>query len=171
MIETATPTATVTPGLTDRAIAAAHAYRAADPTGFEHRHDDYERWGRWVRRCRAARTIAAALQVPVPWVTVTDDPDRIYHAAGNATPGDLITITEPLTGRTWQFIPDFMTSGDGWLLIDRCPGCDADIPITPIASLADLGEYLDPDGDRRPPEDGHPGPSHQPDCPFKIYEH
>jgi hypothetical protein len=34
-----------------------------------------------VRACRVARTIAAALQVPVSWLTVTDDPRREHPGA------------------------------------------------------------------------------------------
>jgi len=66
-------------GLAERALHAAHAHRAADPDGFDHRHDNPDRWNRWTRRARVARTIAAALQVTVENVLVTDDPRREYH--------------------------------------------------------------------------------------------
>ena len=126
---------TTAPGLTaalaERAVHAAHAHRAADPDGFHHRHDDPDQWNRWTRRARVARTIAAALQVGVDGVLVTDDPHRQYRTRTGPGPGDLITITDPVTGRAWRFIPDFTTPGDGWLLLDRCPGCDAEVPVHP----------------------------------------
>lgn len=61
-------------GLGPRAFNAARARRSADPAGFDHRHDSPEHWNQWARRARVARTVAAALDVPVGRVTVTDDP-------------------------------------------------------------------------------------------------
>ena len=165
MTET-TIAATGTAGLAARAVHAARAYRAADPAGFGRRHHDDAQWTRWTRRVRVARTIAAALQVPLGWVTVTDDPRRQYRTRGGLVPGDLITITDAATGRAWLFIPDFTTPGDGWLLIDRCPGCEATIPATRIATLADLGDHLDPEGDIWPAEESYDDSAHQPGCGF-----
>lgn len=151
-------------GLADRAIQAAHTYRAADPDGFRRRHDTPEQWNRWARRARVARTIAAALQVPVDAVLVTDDPHRTYRTRTGPVSGDLITITDPLTERAWRFIPDFTTPDDGWLLLDRCPECDAEIPTIRVACLVDLGEYLAPDGDLWPADEARDESLHQPGC-------
>lgn len=152
-------------GLADRAV---RAYRAVDPDGFHRRHDTPDQWNRWTRRARVARTVAAALQVPLHAVVVTDDPHRTYRTRAHTgpVPGDLITVTDPPTGRAWRFIPDFSTPGDGWLLLDRCPGCAADIPVTRIATLTDLGEYLDPDGDIWPAAEARDESIHQPGCTF-----
>lgn len=136
-------------GLAARAVHTAGAYRAADPHGFHHRHDNPEAWNRWARRARVARTIAAALTVPVGSVLVTDDPHRTYRTRTGPVPGDLITSTDPATGRAWRFIPDITTPGEGWLLLDRCPGCEAEVPLTRLACLVDLGDYLDPESDLR----------------------
>jgi hypothetical protein len=153
-------------GLADRAIHAARAHAAADPDGFHHRHDDPEQWNRWTRRARVARTVAAALHVPADSVLVTDDPHRTYRTRTGPVPGDLITVTDPLTGRAWQFIPDATTPGDGWLLLDRCPDCEAEIPATHIATLADLGQYLDPECDVRIAHEARDEALHQPGCAF-----
>jgi hypothetical protein len=167
MIETNTTAATArTVGLADRAIHAARAYRAADPDGFNRRHDDPEQWARWARRARVARTIAAALRVSVGRVTVTDDAHRTHHTRRGPVPGDMITVTDAASGHAWRFIPDMTTPGDGWFLIDNCPGCDASVPVTRIATLADLGDYLDPNGDVRPADQFHDDPAHQAGCSF-----
>lgn len=152
-------------GLTARAIVAARVQRATDHAGFDGRHVD---WSQWVRRAAIARTVAAAFDVPADHVTVAEDPDRRYGSTGSL-PGDLITVTDPDDShRRWQFIPDLTTSGQGWLLLDECPGCGGNAPLARVATLADLGDYCDPDNDDRfdhlPVEcDGDPG--HHPDCP------
>lgn len=153
-------------GLADHAVRAARARHAADPDGFHRRHESPEEWNRWVRRARVARTVAAALQVPADAVLVTDDPHRTYRTRTGPVPGDLITVTDPVTGRAWRFIPDVTTPGDGWLLLNRCPDCEAEIPATRIASLADLGEYLD--GDIWPPDEARDECLHQPGCTFAV---
>ncbi|WP_154676374.1 hypothetical protein [Amycolatopsis benzoatilytica] len=155
-------------GLAERAVHAARVHRAADPHGFGRRHDTPDEWNRWVRRARVARTIAAALQVPVEQVLVTDDPHRTYRTRSGPVPGDLITVTDPPTGRAWRFIPDFTTPGDGWLLLDRCPDCEAEVPVTRIATLADLGEHLDPDGDITVADEARDEALHQPGCAFAL---
>jgi len=155
-------------GLAERAMHAARAHRAADPDGFHRRHDDPDRWNRWARRARVARTIAAALQVGVDRVLVTDDPHREYRTRTGPVPGDLITITDPSTGRLWRFIPDFTTPGDGWLLLGRCPGCEAEVPITRVALLADLGEYLDRDHDIHVADEARDESLHEPGCAFGL---
>lgn len=155
-------------GLAERAVHTARTYRATDPRGFHRRHEDPDHWNRWARRARVARTIAAALQVPLECVLVTDDPHRTYRTRGGSLPGDLITVTDPATGRAWRFIPDFTTSGDGWLLLDRCPECAAEVPITRIACLIDLGEYLDPDGDPHLADEARDQALHQPNCTFAL---
>jgi hypothetical protein len=154
-------TTTAAPGLAARAVHAARAHRAADPHGYRRRHDDPDQWIRWTRRARAARAIAAALQVPVETVFVTDDPRRAYGAG--SVPGDLITVTDPPTGRAWQFIPDLTTTPHGgWLLLERCLDCGTDVPAARIACLTDLGDHLDPDTDRRLPDDARD--AHRPGC-------
>ncbi|MFC6091595.1 hypothetical protein [Saccharothrix lopnurensis] len=153
---------TATPGLAQRAVHAAHAHRAADPDGFHRRHDNPEEWNRWVRRARVARTVATALQVPTDAVLVTDDPHRTYPTRTGDVPGDLITTTDPATGHTWRFIPDHTTPGQAWLLLDTCPRCSAEVPVTRIATLADLGDHLDPD--TRSARDIGDAADHQPDC-------
>lgn len=156
----------LTAGLAERAVHAARAHRAADPDGFHHRHDDPAQWNRWARRARVARTIAAALQVGVDRVLVADDPHRIYRTRTGPVPGDLITVTDPVTGRAWQFIPDFTAPGDGWLLLDPCPGCENEVPVTRVATLGDLGEYLDPDGALHVADEARDEGLHQPGCAF-----
>lgn len=127
-------------GLAARAVRVARAHRTTDRDGFLRRNNSAEQWSRWARRARVTRTIAAALQVHVDSVIVTDDPQREYHTRDGTVPGDLITVTEHLTGRLWRFIPDNTTPGIAWLLLDPCPGCGAEIPI---ANVAGLGDYLD----------------------------
>lgn len=140
-MSTSTPAGII--GLAARAVRVARAHRAADRDGFLCRNNSAEQWNRWARRARVTRTIAAALQVNVDSVLVTDDPQREYNTRDGTVPGDLITVTEHLTGRSWRFIPDNTTPGTAWLLLDRCPGCGAEIPIANVAGLADLGDYLD----------------------------
>lgn len=130
------------PGLAGRATLAAHRARETDPDAFDHRHTT---WSQWTHRATMAHAIATALNVPVDAVTVTDDPDRRYGLAGQH-PGHLITVTDPDTARRWQFIPDPLAHGHGWLLLDECPGCGGtNLPIARVATLADLGDYLDND--------------------------
>lgn len=167
MMTTTTPPG-LTAGLAERAVDAAQVHRAADPDGFHRRHDDPGEWNRWTRRARVARTIAVALQVPTDSVLVTDDPHRTYRTRSGPVPGDLITVTDPATGRAWRFIPDITTPGDGWLLLDRCPDCEAEVPLTRIACLIDLGEYLDPDGDHRMADEARDETLHQPGCAFAL---
>ena len=152
--------------LAQRAITAARAHRALDPEGFDHRHDSPTAWARWVRRARVAREISAAFQVPPGQVTVTDDPARHYSTRTGDVPGDLITVTDPDTGHTWRFLPDTTRPGQSWLMIDNCPECDAPVPVTRIATLADLGDYLDPDGELRPADECHDDPAHHSGCSF-----
>jgi hypothetical protein len=105
-------------------------------------------------------------------VLVTDDPHRTYRTRTGSVPGDLVTVTVTVTdsptGRAWRFIPDFTTPGDGWLLLDRCPGCEAEVPVTRIACLAELGEYLDPDGDPHLADETRDEVLHQPRCTFAL---
>jgi hypothetical protein len=150
--------------LADRALRAARAHRIADPAQWGRRHRDPDQWSQWTRRAKVARTIAATLQVPVTCVTVTDDPDRTYPKRTGPVPGDLITVTDPATGSGWRFILDFAHPGEGWLLLEDCPGCTALIPTTRIASLADLGEHLDHRGESRPAVESHTDPAHESGC-------
>lgn len=172
MINSGTTTSNITKpglaGLAERAVHAARTYRATDRDGFSRRRDTPEEWYRWARRARVARTVAAALQVPVDAVLVTDDPHRTYRTRTGPVPGDLITVTDPFGGRAWRFIPDFTTPGDGWLLLDRCTDCEAEIPATRVAALIDLGEYLDSDGDIWPADEARDESLHQPGCTFAL---
>lgn len=150
--------------LTARAVAAARRHRAADAVGFNTRHAD---WPRWTRRAAAARTIATGLGIPIEYVTVTDDPDRRYGITGQV-PGDLITVADPDTGHEYQFTPDVPANRQGWLLLDECPDCGGSVSLTRVATIVDLGDWLDPNNDNRfdhvPAEcDGDPG--HRPECP------
>ncbi|WP_245931710.1 hypothetical protein V5P93_002346 [Actinokineospora auranticolor] len=77
-------------------------------------------------------------------VLVTDDPHRTYPTRTGPVPGDLITVTDPLTAHPWRFIPDNATPGQSWWLLDRCPGCATEVPVARVATLADLGDHLDP---------------------------
>ncbi|XVS62047.1 hypothetical protein ACQPYE_27765 [Actinosynnema sp. CA-299493] len=156
--------ATIPPGLAERAVHVARAYRAVDPNGFDHRHDDPVRWGRWARRARVARTIAAALQIPADQVTVTDDTYREHRTRDGHVPGDLIIVADPATEQTWRFITDPAAYGNGWFLITPCPECGIDVPATPVATLADLGEHLDPDTGIHPCDRFRHDPAHLPDC-------
>ncbi|WP_253779899.1 hypothetical protein [Goodfellowiella coeruleoviolacea] len=42
------------------------------------------------------------------------------------------------------------------------------MPTIRVASLADLGEYLDPDGDIWPTDEFHDDPHHQPGCDVSL---
>jgi len=153
-------------GLAGRAVRVAHAHRAADRDGFLCRNNSAEQWNRWARRARVARTIATALQVHVDSVIVTDDPQREYSTRDGTVPGDLITVTEHLTGRLWRFVPDNTTPGTAWLLLDLCPGCGAEIPVAHVAGLADLGDHLDPGSDLSPIAEARDDSLHAPGCTF-----
>lgn len=150
-------------GLTTRAIMAAHRARDADPDGFPERHQD---WHTWQRRARLAPTLAGMLGVPVEQISVIDDPHRVY----GAVPGDLLIITEPGTDREWRFVPD-LGATETFLLLDDCPDCGSTVPITRVATLADLGDYLDTDHADYDPARGCPDefsddPAHHPECGF-----
>ena len=150
-------------GLATRALGAARRACDADREGFARRHQD---WHIWQARAREARTLAAALGIAVEQVTVTDDPDRTY----GPVPGDLLTVTDPATTRTWRFLPDLTCPGT-FLLLDECPDCAALVPITRIATLADLGAWLDVEDPDHDPAEGLPDtfdadPAHHPDCGF-----
>ncbi|MEU4806976.1 hypothetical protein [Actinosynnema sp. NPDC023587] len=155
---------TTTPGLAERAVRAARAHRAADPDGFHHRHDNPEAWNRWARRARVARTVATALQVPVDAVLVTDDPHRTYPTRAGEVPGDLITVTDPVTGRLWRFVPDHSTPGQAWLLLDHCSGCSTEVPVARVATLADLGDHLAPGHNAPPLREIRDIADHRPGC-------
>lgn len=154
-------------GLAGRAIRVARTHLAADRDGFLCRNNSAEQWNRWARRARVARTIATALQVHVDTVIVTDDPRREYRTRDRTVPGDLITVTEHLTGRLWRFIPDNTPPGTTWLLLDLCPGCGAEIPVVHVAGLADLGAYLDRGNELLSPiADARNDFLHAPGCTF-----
>ncbi|MEU7474349.1 hypothetical protein AB0A63_00080 [Lentzea sp. NPDC042327] len=155
-----------TPGLADRAIRLARAVRATCPNGFRRRLDTPEQWSRWARRARVARTVAAALQVPADSVTVTDDPHRQYRTRNGVVPGDLITVTD--SARQWRLLTDFTSPGESWLVLDRCHGCDAEVPVARIACLADFGDYLDPDTELVLADEARDTSLHQPHCVFVL---
>ncbi|MDX3663681.1 hypothetical protein PV646_40910 [Streptomyces sp. ID05-26A] len=154
-------------GLAGRAVRVARAHREADRDGFLCRNNSAEQWNRWARRACVARTIAAALQVHVDSVIVTDDPQREHRTREGTVPGDLITVTEHLTGRLWRFIPDNTPPGTAWLLLDLCPDCGAEIPVVNVAGLADLGDYLDRSGEPLSPiVEARDDCLHAPGCTF-----
>ena len=155
-------------GLADRAVGVARALRATCTSEFRRRHDSPEQWSRWARRARVARTVAAALQLPTDSVTVTDDPDRQYRTRNGNVPGDLITVTDPETTQQWRLLTDFTSPGESWFVLDRCPGCDAEVPVVRIACLADLGDYLDPDSDLVLADEARDSSLHQASCVFAL---
>ncbi|GGU39675.1 hypothetical protein [Lentzea flava] len=158
------------PGLAERAVRAARTQRVCQ--SFQRRHDSPEQWNRWTRHARVARTAAAALQVPLDAVTVLDDPFRPYNTRdAGQVPGDLIVVTDPDTQDRWAFIPDLSAPGEAWLLLDRCPGCNGEVPVARIAILADLGDYLEPGGYVWPIGDARHDPAHQHDCTFTARDH
>jgi hypothetical protein len=52
-------------------------------------------------------------------------------------------------------VPD-LGATETWLLLDECPDCEALVPITRVATLADLGAYLDTEDPYYDPSDGCP---------------
>jgi hypothetical protein len=154
--------------LATRATAASDLHRGLlGQRAFTRRHQN---WVRWIRHAQTAAALAGALGVRIDDVTVTEDPDRPYELAGYR-PGPLITVTEPLTGRNWQFLPDLAHVGDSWLLIDQCPGCTARVPTARVATLADLGDYLDAtDGEQydHVPDQFFTDPAHDDTCMFRT---
>jgi hypothetical protein len=110
------------------------------------------------------RTLAAALGVPAEQVSVIDDPQRLH----SAVPGDLLIVADPDSEHRWRFVPD-LGETETWLLLDECPDCAATVPITRVATLADLGTYLDTENPDYDPSDGCPeqfptDPAHHPYC-------
>lgn len=83
-------------------------------------------------------------------------------------PGDLLIITDLHTDREWRFVPDHLGMAETFLLLDECPACGATVPITRVATLADLGAYLDTDHDPTQgcPDEFPDDPAHRPDCDF-----
>lgn len=151
--------------LARRARAAAAAQRETDPDSFATRHFN---WPRWSRRATAAHALAAALGVPPEHVTITDDPDRAYGINGQY-PGDRLRVTDPVSGHTWDFVPDHAAHGYGWLLLGTCT-CQALVPVARIATLADLGAELEDPLHERPAEcDGDP--AHQTGCRYSRHTH
>lgn len=155
-------------GLADRAVGVARALRAACTSEFRRRRDSPEQWSRWARRARVARTVAAALELPADSVTVTDDPDRQYRTRNGNVPGDLITVTDPETAQRWRLLTDFTSPGESWFVLDRCHGCDAQVPVVRIACLADLGDYLDPDTDLVLADEARDSSLHQSGCVLAL---
>lgn len=150
-------------GLAARAVMATRRAHDADPDGFPECHQD---WHTWQRRAQLARTLASVLSVPGEQISVINDPHRAY----GTVPGDLLIITDPDTDREWKFVPD-LGGTETFLLLDECPACGATVPITRIATLADLGAYLDTDDPDHDPTQGCPDefpddPAHGPDCDF-----
>ena len=155
---TTTPT-----GLADRAIAEARHRRATDPAVLATRDPD---WPQWTYRAKTAHMVAQRFGLHAFTVTVTDDPDRRYGLR-HQYPGDLITVTDPATARMLRFVPDFTAPSDRWLLIDECPECGGIVPMARVATIADLGDYLDPDNDTRLehlPTEHHGDPAHDNHC-------
>lgn len=59
--------------------------------------------------------------------------------------------------------PDNTTPGTAWLLLARCPGCGAEIPVAHVAGLAD---YLDVGSDLGPIAEVRDDSLHAPGCTF-----
>ncbi|GGN23863.1 hypothetical protein GCM10011609_76980 [Lentzea pudingi] len=149
--------------LVARAITEARYRRGIDAVGANYRPEDLPQW---TRRDVTARKIAERLMVSPDTVAVIDDPDRRYGIS-RPQPGDLITITDPVTSRVLRFVPDFTAPDQRWLLIDECPDCGGIVPVARVAGLADVGDYLDPDNDTRfdhLPAEHHGDPAHRTDC-------
>ncbi|MCP2243308.1 hypothetical protein [Lentzea aerocolonigenes] len=155
---------TTTPrGLVARAITDSRSRRSFWAAGFNYRPEDLPQW---TRRIATADKIAKKLGVPLDTVEVIDDPDRTYGISRPES-GDLITITDPATSRVLRFVTDFTAPNQRWLLIDECPGCGGIVPMARVATLADAGDYLDPDNDARfddLPIEHHGDPAHRADC-------
>ncbi|MCP2243307.1 hypothetical protein [Lentzea aerocolonigenes] len=154
---------TTAPGsLVARAITEARHRRSTDPDGADDQPEDLPRW---TRRDTSARSIAVQLAVDTDTVAVIDDHVRWYGLS--RSPGDLITITDPVTSEVLRFVPDFAAYDRRWLLIDECPGCGGIVPMALVTTLADVGDYLDPDNDTRLdrlPADHFGDPAHRRDC-------
>jgi hypothetical protein len=138
--------------LVARAVSAARRARDADRDRFPDRHRD---WRAWELRARHGRALAAALGVPADQVSVIDDPQRVYGAVR----GDLLIVTDPDGTHRWRFVPD-LGATETWLRLDECPDCEALVPITRVATLADLGAYLDTEDPYYDPADGCPEEFH-----------
>ncbi|MEU4767702.1 hypothetical protein AB0H12_31070 [Actinosynnema sp. NPDC023794] len=106
--------------------------------------------------------------MPVDAVLVADDPHRTYSTRTGEVPGDLITVTDLATGSAWRFVPDHTTPGQAWLLLDRCPGCSVEIPVARVATLADLGDHLDPDRGTRVTRQPREAVDHQSYCTADV---
>jgi hypothetical protein len=106
------PAAPVPVGLVERAVHAARAYHVADPDGFVRRHGAPDQWNRWHAVPVSPAPSPPPCRCPVDSVFVTDDPHRTYRTRTGPVPRDLITVTDPATGRAWRFIPDHATPGD-----------------------------------------------------------
>jgi hypothetical protein len=48
------------------------------------------------------------------------------------------------------------------------PDCAAEVPVTRVTCVVDLGEYLDPDGDIRIADEARDAALHQPGCSFAL---
>ena len=122
---------TTTPGsLAARAITEDRHRRATDTDGAD---DQLEDLPRWTRRDNSARPIAVQLAVDSDTVAVIDDHVRWYGLS--RSPGDLITITDPVTSQVLRFVPDFAAYDRRWLLIDECPECGGAVPMA-LVTLA-----------------------------------
>lgn len=118
--------------LAERAALALRRTRAADPAINELTPDPIS----WGHRARLARTLSAALGVDPADIVVTEDPVRRY----GVHPGYLVTVHAHDT--LYRFIPELGVHGT-FLLLRPCWGCGNEVPVAAIASLVDLGRYLD----------------------------
>lgn len=66
----------------------------------------------------------------------------------------------------WRFLPDMTSPGQSWWALDTCAECTGAVPVARIATLADLGDYLDPDTDIQHPGQYRHDPGHRPGCRF-----
>jgi len=118
--------------IADRATRALDLARTADPDHAS-REDNGD-----IRRFRAqlARNLAATLGVDAGLVVATADPNRVY----GGRPGHLLTVTDDET--VYRFVPASVNWDNAFCLLGPCPACGADVPVSEVAQLADLGHYL-----------------------------
>ncbi|WP_232668310.1 hypothetical protein [Pseudonocardia sp. TRM90224] len=121
------------------------------------------------RRVQAAigRDVTAMLGVHPADVVVTTDPRRAY--AGYAW-HHIVVCNPDSPARTLRFIPDPVDLSL-FHLLGECSACAGEVPVALIATLADLGRYLEQvAGDHVPPHPEFFGDAgHSLRCRFKVH--
>lgn len=119
--------------ITERAYAAAAFVKRTTDTSV---HGPY----RGEEHARTALRLAGLLGLHWDDVTITPDVRR-----GRTLPGQplLATVTDPYANTDYVFLDRFPVCQDPeFELLDPCPICGGQVPLTVICSMADLGEYL-----------------------------